>query len=334
MRIKTHIKICTLALLIGASVSLSQKPPERPKVHSDFTFGSYPVSRDAINLMSKDKIRYMVVAFHEGWDFDKVGKELKLTDDEVDRLFSELDTEKLAKLDQYNDPEPNMLVIREKDMEKIKASLQKHSQEFTDIIAGNWSQIESMAASLTGASGVPKDELMYEVVVAGILLGGMNEVFYEDKTLVPPGPRRGRGQSYYAWLAEGDPRNAGRIKREQSQSDTNTIVTVGAALSVVRPSLNEIRTGRGMILDEAESRKMRSFVNIFCKDKLLPYFKSRRNEMMKVGAQMSGGKYTAFGEFLAWYYNQIANNAVDEIVAARRMKPPTDQYAYAVKTLR
>jgi len=320
-------------LLIGASVSLAQKPPERPKVHSDFTFGSYPVSRDAISLMSKDNIRYMIVAFHEGWGFDKIGKELKLADDDVDRLFSELDTEKLARLDQYNDPVPNMMVIREKDMEKVKVSLQKHSQEFTAIIAGNWSQIEAMAASLTGASGVPKEQLMYEIVVSGILLGGMNDVFYEDKTLVPPGPRRGRGQSYYAWLSEGDPRNAGRVKREQSQSDTNTIVTVGPTLSVARPSMNELRTIHGMILDETESRRLRSFVSIFCKDKLLPYFKSHRNEMMKVGAQMSSGKYTAFGEFLAWYYNQMANNAVDEIVAAKRMLPPTDQYAYAVKTL-
>jgi hypothetical protein len=333
MRIQTHIKVCTLALLIAASVGLAQKPQERPRVHSDFTFGSYPVSRDAINLMSKDQIRFMAVAFHEGWSFDKVGKELKLTDDDVDRMFSELDTEKLAKLDQYNDPKPNMPVIREKDIEKIKATLQKHSQEFTDIIAGNWSQIETMAASLTGASGVQKDELMYEIVVAGILLGGMNEVFYEDKTLIPPGPRRGRGQSYYAWLAEGDPRNAGRVKREQSQSDTYTIVTVGPTLSVVRPSMNELRSGKAMILDETESRRMRSFVNIFCKDKLLPYFKSKRSEMMKAGALMSSGKYTAFGEFLAWYYNQIANNAADEIVAAKRMKAPTDQYAYAVKTL-
>ncbi len=317
----------------GASLSLAQKPPERPKVHSDFTFGSYPVSRDAINLMSKDKNRYMVVAFHEGWSFDKVGKELKLSDDDVDRLFSDLDAEKLARLDQYNEPRPNMLVIREKDIEKIKAPLQKHSKEFTAIIAGNWSQIEAMAASLTGASGVSKDEVMYEIVVSGILLGGMNEVFFEDKTLIPSGPRRGRGQGYYAWLAEGDPRNAGRVQREQSQSDTNTIVTVGPMLAGVRPTMNEIRASRSMILDETESRRLRSFVNIFCKDKLLPYFKSQRNEMMRVGAQMSSARYSAFGEFLAWYYNQIANNAVDEIVAAKRMRPPTDQYAYAVKTL-
>jgi hypothetical protein len=53
---------------------------------------------------------------------------------------------------------------------------------------------------------------------------------------------------------------------------------------------------------KTESRTLRSFVAIFCKDKLLPYFKSRRNEMMKVGRDDEFGKYTAFGEFLAWYY--------------------------------
>jgi len=333
MRIKMHIFVCTLALLLGGSVGLAQKPPDRPKVHSEFTFASYPVSRDALALMSKEKSRYMLVAFHEGWDFDKIGKELKLSDDEVDRIFSDLDVEQLARLNQDNDPKPNVLVIREKDIEKIKPTLQKHSKEFTDIIAGNWSQIEAMAGSLTGASGVSKEEVMYEIVVSGILLGGMNEVFFEDKTLIPPGPRRGRGQRYYAWLAEGDPRNAGRIQREQSQSDTNTIVTVGPTLAVSRPTMNEIRSSRSMILDETESRRLRSFVNIFCKDKLLPYFKSQRNEMMKAGSQMSSGRYSSFGEFLAWYYNQIANYTVEEIVAAKRMRPPSDQYAYAIKTL-
>jgi hypothetical protein len=97
--------------------------------------------------------------------------------------------------------------------------------------------------------------------------------------------------------------------------------------------MNDIRTNRGMILDEAESRRLRSFIAIFCRDKLLPYFKTHRNDMIKVGAQMSSAKYSAFGEFLAWYYNQIANNAVEEIVAARRMQPPKGHYAFAVKTL-
>jgi len=332
MRIKKHMKLCTLALLVCASASLAQKPPDRPKVHSEFTFGSYPPSREATALMAKERSRYMLVAFHEGWSFDKIGKELKISDDDVDRAFSELDVEQLAKLDQYNDPRPNILVVREKDIERIKASLQKHSREFTDILAGNWSQIETMAASLTGASGVPKDQLMYQIVVGGIVFGGMNDVFHEDKTLVPPGPRRGRGQLYYGWLAEGDPRYAGMIQREQSQSGVNTVVTIGARLTTDRPTMDDIRANRGMILDEAESRRLRSFVAIFCRDKLLPYFKANRNEMIKVGAQMSSGKYSAFGEFLAWYYNQIANNAVEEIVAAKRMLPPTEYYAFAVKS--
>jgi hypothetical protein len=224
------------------------------------------------------------------------------------------------------------VVVREKDIERIKPVLQKHSRELTDILAANWSQIETMAASLTGASGVPKEQLMYQIVAAGILFGGMNEVFYDDKTLMPPGPVRGRGQRYYAWLAEGDPRNAGRVQREQSQSDTNTIVTIGSTLTTGRPTMNEIRANRGMILDEAESRRLRSFISIFCRDKLLPYFKSQRTEMLKSGSQMSGGRYTALGEFLAWYYNQMANNAVEEIVASRRMLPPTGHYAFAVKS--
>jgi hypothetical protein len=190
-----------------------------------------------------------------------------------------------------------------------------------------------MAASLNGAKGIPKEQLMYQIVVSGILFGGMNDAFFEDKTLIPPGPRRGRSQRYYAWLAEGDPRNAGRILREQSQSDTNTVVTVGQMLPASRPTMSDIRTSRGMILDEAESRRFRSFIAIFCKDKLLPYFKTTRSDLVKVGALMSSARYTAFGEFLAWYYNQIANNTVDDIVAAKRMLPPTDQYAYAVKTL-
>ena len=33
---------------------------------------------------------------------------------------------------------------------------------------------------------------MYETVVSGILLGGMMDAFYEDKTLMPPPPRRGK----------------------------------------------------------------------------------------------------------------------------------------------
>src|SRR6185295_7087386 len=328
------VKACTFALIVAVSVGLAQKPPQRPKVHTDFAFGSYPASREAANLMAKDKNGFMIVAFHEGWDFEKIGKELKVSDEEVDKLFSDLDTEHLViGEDQDNDARPRIPVIREKDMEKIKAGLQKHSEAFARIIESNWSQIETMASSLNGAKSVPREQLLYEVVVSGILLGAMNDAFYEDKTLIPPGPKRGRGLRYFAWLVEGDPKYAGRIQREESQSGGNTIVTIGATLPKVRPNLEEIRAGHGMILDEAESRRFRSFAAIFCKDKLLPYFKTNRDDLLKAAMQVSSSKYTAFGEFLAWYYNQMVNNTVDEIVAAKRMQSPKYPYAYAVKSL-
>ncbi len=332
MRIGIRILVCVLGLL-AASVVFSQKPPQRPKVHSDFAFATFPVSREASQMMSKDKYRYMLVAFHEGWDFEKVGKELKVSDEEVDKIFSDLDTEHLASQSQDGDPRPNILVIREKDIQTIKPSLDKHAEGLVKVIADNWSQIESTVAAMSGAKGVPKEELMYEVIASGMLLGTMIDVFYEDKTMIPPGPRRGRGQRYFAWLVEGDPAFAGRIQREEGRADGYTIVSVGPTITNVRPSLTEIRSGKGLVLDEAESRKFRSLLTIFSRDKLLPYFKENRNDFLKVAGQLRAGKYSSFGEFFAWYYIQIVNEAVDEIVESKRMSPPKDLYAYALKTL-
>jgi hypothetical protein len=111
-------------------------------------------------------------------------------------------------------------------MEKIKASLQKHSQEFTDIIAGNWSQIEAMAASLTAPGVFPKKVMYRDCRCRHPAWWNERGVLRRQDARFRQSPSEGVGKSYYAWLAEGDPRNAGRVKREQSQSDTNTIVTV------------------------------------------------------------------------------------------------------------
>jgi len=332
MRIGIRIMVCVLGLL-AASVVFSQKPPQRPKVHSDFTFATFPVSREAYQLMSKEKYRYMLVAFHEGWDFGKIGKELKVSDEEVDKIFSDLDTEHLASQTQDGDPRPSIMVIREKDIQSIKPILEKHADGLVKVLENNWSSIESTVTSMSGAKGVPKDELMYEVISGGLLLGTMIDVFYEDKTMLPPGPKRGRGQQYFAWLVEGDPAYAGRIQREEGRSDGYSVVSVGPTITPVRPSLTEIRAGKGLVLDEAESRKFRSLLTILSRDKLLPYFKENRNDFIKVAGQLRTGKFVSFGEFFAWYYIQIVNEAVDQLVASRRMSPPKDLYAYATKTL-
>jgi hypothetical protein len=74
-------------------------------------------------------------------------------------------------------------------------------------------------------------------------------------------------------------------------------------------------------------------LTIISRDKLLPYLKENRNDFLKVAGQLRAAKYSTFGEFFAWYYVQIVNNAVDEIVESKRMLPPGDLYAYAFKTL-
>ena len=115
MRLSSALKLSLLVIFIAGSVVSAQKPPQRPKVHSDFAFATSPVSREAMNLMSKEKNRFVVVAFHEGWDFDKIAKELKISDDEVDKLFSDLDTEHLVEENQDSEARPNFPVYRDKN---------------------------------------------------------------------------------------------------------------------------------------------------------------------------------------------------------------------------
>ena len=81
----------------------------------------------------------------------------------------------------------------------------------------------------------------------------------------------------------------------------------------------------------ADARKYRTFIGIFSRDKLLPYFKNRREEFLKLGVQMSSGRYIAFAEFFAWYYNTMANQIADTLVAEHRITPPENLYTYAVK---
>src|SRR5256712_13718916 len=98
---------------------------------------------------------------------------------------------------------------------------------FTKLILDNWKHIETMADSLEGAKGIPKGRLMYETVVSGILLGGMLDAFYEDKTLMPPPRRRAKADRYFAWLVESNPEAAGKLRRGLCGSAGYRIVTIG-----------------------------------------------------------------------------------------------------------
>jgi hypothetical protein len=187
-----------------------------------------------------------------------------------------------------------------------------------------------VVGSLDAARGAPKERLMYETVVSGILLGGMMDAFYEDKTLMPGPPRRGKTDRYYAWLVESNAEAAGKLRRELRESAGYRIVTIGSVLPEEKLNPDDLK-GMATILEDADAKKYRSFIGIFSRDKLLPYFKSRRPEFIKLGGLLSSGRNVAFAEFFAWYYNTLANGVTDTLVAERHIAAPEKLYTYAVK---
>lgn len=317
--------VVPLILLLSA-----QKPVKKPDVHPDFQFGSYPWSRTAEALMKDELARQTVVAYAQGWSVDKIAKTLKLSASDVSKMSDKLEDEHLAgRRDEY-DTTAFMPIIRERDLDRMREPLRRHTQEFTKMLLDNWKDIESMVSSLEGAKDVPKGRVMYETVVSGVLLGGLMDAFYEDKTLMPPPPRRGKSDRYFAWLVESNPEAAGKLRRELRESAGYRVVTIGTALSEDKLNPDDIR-GKDTILEDVDARKYRTFISVLSRDKLLPYFKTHRPEFIKLGGLLSSGRDVAFAEFFAWYYNTIANSVTDALVADHRITPPEKLYTYAVK---
>jgi len=281
-------------------------------------------------LMKEDLAREILVAYSEGWSNDKIAKQFKISTSDVSKVSDKLEDERLVGRQDEYDVRPLLPVLRERDFDRMREPLRRHTQEFTKLILDNWKDIESMVDSLEGAKGIPKGRLMYETVVSGILLGGMLDAFYEDKTLMPPPRRRAKADRYFAWLVESNPEAAGKLRRELRESAGYRIVTIGTALPEEKLNPDDLR-GKDTILEDADARKYRTFIGLFSRDKLLPYFKKRREEFLKLGLLMSSGRYIAFAEFFAWYYNTMANQIVDTLVAERRVTPPEKLYTYAVK---
>jgi DNA-binding MarR family transcriptional regulator len=317
--------VVPLILLLSA-----QKPVKKPDVHPDFQFGSYPWSRTAEALMKDELARQTVVAYAQGWSVDKIAKTLKLSASDVSKMSDKLEDEHLAgRRDEY-DTTAFMPIIRERDLDRMREPLRRHTQEFTKLLLDNWKDIESMVNSLEGAKDVPKGRVMYETVVSGVLLGGLMDAFYEDKTLMPPPPRRGKSDRYFAWLVESNPEAAGKLRRELRESAGYRVVTIGTTLSEDKLNPDDIR-GKDTILEDADARKYRTFISVLSRDRLLPYFKTHRPEFIKLGGLLSSGRDVAFAEFFAWYYNTIANSVTDALVADHRITPPEKLYTYAVK---
>ena len=331
---KSKIFFLAASLLLLASTGLSQKNQEKPKLHADFYFGSYPTSREGITMMASERVRLLLVGLHNGWDIEKIAKESKAPEEELERLFADLQEARLAdEVDRF-DQKPMLPIIREKDLKKIQKSLQDHTVEFANLLKSSWQEIEIGAAPAEKlAKDVPHAQFLYQIVVGGILFGAMEDAFFEDQRIMVNPPRRTGSQRYYGWLVESDPKLAGTMKREQWESEGYTIVSIGRSLPANRTSLAAIRAEKGMVLDEADARRLRSFMTIFSKERLLPYFQRNRTEFLDAVREFDAGRYVRVTDAFAWYYDQMANGAVDELVSARLIQPPpaNGQYSYALK---
>jgi hypothetical protein len=280
--------------------------------------------------MKEDLAREIVVAYSKGWSIDKIAKQLKVQTNDVQKLSDKLEDERLAgRRDEY-DASAWMPVVRDVDLDRMREPMRRHTQEFTKLILDNWKDIETMVDSLEGTKGIPKGRVMYETVVSGILLGGLMDAFYEDQTLMPAPPRRGKSEWYYAWMVESDAELAGKLRRELRESAGYRIVTIGTALPDEKLNPDDLR-GKATILEDVDARKYRTFIGVLSRDKLLPYFKRNRSDFLKMAGFLSSGRDIAFKDFFAWYYNAIANGVADTLVADHRITAPEKLYTYAVK---
>jgi hypothetical protein len=321
-----------LALCLGvfAATANAQKKVEKPAVHSDFQFGMYPWSRPASDLMSKEQALLITVGFHQGWDLEKLSRNFKIPVTDLAKIADELEEQRLAGNRDEFDRRPSMVVVRERDFDRIKDSLGRHTEEFSRLIGSHWKEIEDAVMALEGSKTMPRNQVLYEAVVSGLLMGAMIDALYDDKTLMPPPPRRFKNDRFYAWLVESNPAAAGPVRREFRESNGYRIVTVGNALADEKLNVEDLR-GKATVYEDDDARRYRVFMSLFSRDELLPFFKSRRVEFLRLGTQVRSGSYTAFAEFFAWYYNAIANGVVDGLVAAGRIAAPEKLYTYAIR---
>jgi hypothetical protein len=83
--------------------------------------------------------------------------------------------------------------------------------------------------------------------------------------------------------------------------------------------------------DESEARRFRSFIAIFSREKLLPFFKKNRYDFLDSLDLLDAGHYVSVSEAFSWYYDQMANNAASQLVSGRLIEPPTGHYVYALR---
>jgi hypothetical protein len=324
-----------LALICGMCVSLeAQRRPERPEVHADFGVGVFPWSADAVARFESDEVRLLISGLHRGWSVDKVIEETESPRVRIFTATDELEDAGLVRGRNDYDMRPGFPVLREEDVAEADSLLDLHAAEFVRIIEEHWEQIEDFAASLEAGQEFPDSQTMYRIVVGGVLLGGMIDALFEDQTLMPNPPRRGRrGVAYYVWMVEGATDDAYLVLRSD-RVGRHEVFSVGPVADLdLRVQLDELAQD-GPVYEAADARSWRVFTSTFSRDYLLPYLKSQRDGLRQVHSEIEASKYSAFGEFMAWYYQALICQVADSLDTLGLIETPETSFRYALRERR
>ena len=324
--------VLVVLLLCAPGTAAAQEENERPKVHTDFEFGSFPQSNEAAETFTADDVLMLVVGLHEGWSIDKFIRETEKDRVEILTITDELEEGRLIRGRSDYDMRPGMIVLREPDLALVTPTLARHEAEFTQLIQSRWAEVEELVDSLEAARDMPRGEILYQVVIGGVLLGGMMDAFYDDKTLMPGPPRRARrGDGFYAWLIEGDG-GPEHIARQSRQVGRHLVVSVGP---VPEENLRiRIEDVTGPVYEDQDARRWRVFASVFSRDHILPFLKSKRKEFIELHESIRASKYAAFAEFLAWYYQSLVAGVTERLVSTGQISAPLDSYKYALRSSR
>ncbi len=328
---RTVVPIGVFVFLMSLTVGVNAQD-ERPDVHADFKYGVFPYSSEAVERFAPEPARLMISAFHKGWNVDKYIKESGIPEVEVLTLLQEFEDDRLIRGRNDYDLRPGFPVYREDELPETAPLIAETAAGFVRTIESQWGGFEELVSSLEAGQNFPREEMLYRVVAGGLLFGGMIDALFDDKTLMPAPPRRaGRREAYYAWMTEGDAGPPQLILQSAPVGRYN-VFSIGT-VPVDEPRVEIGELGRtAPVLEYDDARRWRVFASVTARDHLLPYFKSQRSSLLELGSIFDASDYTAFGEFVAWFYLASATEAVNILVESGRIEAPETSYRYAILT--